>query len=191
MRAETDSAALRLPRFAVVMKVGPHSGMGLGDIAASKVDEERRLGVQYWGYSGTLCTPNRVHQFVSYVSSIQARPPSLLLIATTSPYASPVGHSMRYSADGVNFREFPGRVQLQGAQFAFVAQDLQPIGSDFMLDEYDVVGGKNDGKPLSIHLRQRVGKAFVRRASRIDKASPARLAFVAQLVAPYAIWLET
>lgn len=183
----------RLPPFAVVMKVGPHSGMSLSEIVASKVEEESRLGQHYWGYSGTLCHPKRVLEFVEYVRSLQELPPQLLLLETASNYDSSIGKINSFSTDCNRYEVFGGAVQLQGAEFAFVAQGLHSVDRDICLDEFDVVGGKNNGQPLSHHLRHRVNKAFVKRrpADEREMSQRCRLSYVAQLVSPFVIWLRS
>lgn len=190
MRELPKNAKFVLPPFAIVMKIGPHSGMSLNEIVESKYKEEAQYGVHYWGYSGTLCHPRRVLDFVSYVLSFKQGPPSLLLIETESNYTTSIGHINCFSKDSKNYEKFDGPIQLQGAQYAFVAQNLHRIDRDFQLDRYSVISGKNDGKPLSLHLRQRVNKAFVKRTPRAKTSHISHLAYMAQLSAPYVFWLK-
>jgi len=181
-----------LPMFGIVMKVGPHTGMSLDDIVESKFKEEARLGVHYWGYSGTSCRPRRVLEFVAYVLLRQRTPPSLLLLETQSDYASEkIGRIGTFSTDQREYRGFGAPVQLQGAQYAFVACGLQRVDQELRLDTYSVMGGRNDGRPLSQHLRYRVNKAFVRHGSEPASLESSRLACLAQLAEPYVIWLGT
>lgn len=178
-----------LPQLGIVMKVGPHSGMSLEQIVASKTEEESRLGVHYWGYSGTLCQPPRVIDFMAYAVAL-GQLVDLLLLETKSDYGSSIGHVSEFSRDGKTYEPFAGPVQLQGAQFAFVARDLTLVDQDLFLDDLVVVGGANDGRPLSQHLRSRVNKAFVRRANHAVDGTRARLALKARLVEPYVVWLR-
>lgn len=178
-----------LPSFGIVMKVGPHSGMSLAEIVETKHEEEAMHGVHYWGYSGTLCHPKRVVRFVQYVLSQQPTPPDLLLLETVSPYSSPIGGIKCFSRDSNAYEEFNAPVQLQGAEYAFVCRDLCRLDHDILLDSYQVVGGKNDGERLSKHLRFRVNKAFVRRSYGPASSHLARLAYRAELVEPYVLWL--
>ena len=182
------------PAFAVVMKVGPHSGMSLAEIAASKAEEERRLGRHFWGYSGSLCHPRRVVDFVAYARAMTETPVQLLLIETSSDYRSSIGKIAAFSTDQQHYTRFADAVQLEGAQFAFVARDLQRIDSDIDLDAFSVVGGRNDGRSLSQHLRHRINKAFVRTVTHAAAAARisarCRLAYSARLVEPFAVWLR-
>jgi hypothetical protein len=180
-----------LPAFGIVMKVGPHSGMSLAQIAESKRAEEAIGGVHYWGYSGTSCHPSRVRSFVLDVLARQAAAPVLLLLETRSGYTSPIGRIGRFSTDAGTYGAFDGPVQLQGAQYAFVCRNLRRMDCSFPADSYSVVGGTNDGALLSRHLRYRVSKAFVRRNEVVVSAQQARLAYAAELAEPYVIWLET
>lgn len=180
-----------LPLFGIVMKVGPHTGMSLSEIINSKYSEESRNGIHYWGYSGTLCHPKRVLEFMSYVLSLQTTPPDLLLLETSSRYNSPIGKIQRFSRDNDIYKDFNGPVQLQGAQYAFVCRNLRRMNYAFTLDSYSVVGGKSDGESLSRYLRHRVNKAFVRRNHMPASHHQSRLAYTAQFVAPYVLWLGT
>jgi hypothetical protein len=184
-----DLSNSSLPAFGIVMKVGPHSGMSLDQIVDSKRAEEADLGVHYWGYSGTSCHPRRVLEFVRYVLSVQWTPPTLLLLETDSAYRSHIGHARRFSRDGEAYETIASPVQLQGAQYAFVCRDLKDVNRCFPMDGYSVVGGKNDGVRLSAHLRHRVNKALVRKDTTPEGAAHARLAYQAQLVEPFVVWL--
>lgn len=181
---------MQLPQYAIIMKVGPHSGMSLEEILRSKQQEEQRGGCHYWGYSGTMCHPRRVIEFVSAVISETNRPPDLLLVATPSDYSSCLGPVGEYSTDGKVFHRFSTQVQLQGAQYAFVASNIRHIDQDIDLDDFEVVGGKNDGVRLSQHLRHRVNKACVRRCDNPRPSKKVRLAYLSSLVEPYAVWLR-
>jgi hypothetical protein len=189
---EASDAAHRieLPTFGIVMKVGPHSGMTLSEIAESKFNEETRGGVHYWGYSGTLCYPTRVSEFIEYALTFQSTPPQLLLIETNAQYSSPIGYIGRYSKDNIHFKTFPHPVQLQGAQYAFVCKSLRQVNMSFCLNSYSIVGGKKDGVTLDSYLRHRVNKACVKLRHVSSGSSNTKLAYIAQLVDPYVIWLK-
>lgn len=178
----------------IVMKVGPHSDMSLEDIILSKKEEEKIHGVHYWGYSGVFCQPKKTQQFCEHAVQMYGVAPKLILIETKSAYTSSIGMISRYSEDGKIFKEFLSPVQLQGAQFSFVAKNLMKLES-FDLDNYLVVGGKNDGKVLSQHLRYRVNKCFgiantEKKQSGNNKSKEEFNILTAELVYPYAIWLR-
>lgn len=178
-----------MPSFAIVMKVGPHSGMTLAEILETKHEEETVHGVHYWGYSGTACHPSRVIEFIRYVRAFQSMPPVLMLLETSSKYSSRIGKARSYSVHGGESHGLEEPIQLQGAQYAFVCVNLQRRDLEFSLDSYSVVGGKNDGVPLGEHLRSRVSKAFVRRKYVQSTSHVVRLAYTAELVEPYVISL--
>jgi hypothetical protein len=197
MRTEIEARAClcpALPQFGLVMKVGPHSGMSLSDIAASKYSEQDLYGIHYWGYSGTLCHPLRVLRHVEQAIAEQGSGPSLLLSGTRSKYQSSRGRMGSYSVDGHKYRELQPGVQLQGAQFALVATNLRAFDAKICMDHYLVQGGKNDSLPLSMHMRGRINKACVR-LSKPSATIPTsqriiRLAYKADLVHPYVVWLR-
>ena len=182
------------PKAIIVMKVGPHSNMSLSDIIISKKEEEKKHGVHYWGYSGVFCQPKPTKNFCEWAKKTYGEDPYLILIETKSSYNSDIGMITQYSEDNVIFKKFVEPVQLQGAQFSFVAKEIEMI-EGFDLNDYIVVGGKNDGKPLSQHLRYRVNKSFAKYKNNMedgtDKGLGVKMSVLgAKLVFPYAIWLK-
>ena len=168
----------------IVMKVGPHSNMSLDEIIESKNKEEIGNGVHYWGYSGVFCRPKQVQEFCKMPSKTT---PKLILIETKSSYNSDIGYINEYSSDNINYKKFKSPVQLQGAQFSFVAKNLRKFDK-FKLDDFIVVGGKNDGKPLSEHLVFRVNKCLGKYSKNSNDSELNVL--IADLVEPYAVWLK-
>lgn len=181
-----------LPKAAIIMKVGPHSNMSLESIIASKKAEEVIHGVHYWGYSGSFCRPVPTQNFCKWAKRTYGEDPSIILLETKSTYTSSIGYITKYSKDNRLFVPFQAPVQLQGAQFSFVAKNLRTIDS-FSPSKYIVYGGKNNGKTLSEHLRYRVNKSFALLNTSVqlgqDEQQNIRV-LVATLVEPYAIWLN-
>lgn len=180
------------PKAIIVMKVGPHSGMSLSDIITSKQEEEKIHGCHYWGYSGVFCRPKPTQQFCEWAKMFYKEYPKIVLIETKSAYKSNIGFIQQYSTNGDEYQLFNAPVQLQGAQFSFVAKELCEIQT-FRLSDYVVVGGKNDGLPLNDHLRFRVNKSFAN--LRTDTAEQTEVTeeirvLSANLVPPYAVWLK-
>ena len=170
----------------IVMKVGPHSDMSLDEIIDSKIEEEIGNGVHYWGYSGVFCRPKQVQEFCKN-SVLNNHSPKLVLIETKSSYSSSIGFINEYSEDNINYKKFKSPVQLQGAQFSFVAKNIRKY-NQFKLDDFIVVSGKNDGKVLSSHLKFKVNKCFAKyKGNSQDKEINV---LVADLVEPYAVWLK-
>lgn len=170
----------------IVMKVGPHSNMSLEEIIASKKKEEINNKVHYWGYSGVFCRPKQVQEFCKK-SVLNKHIPKLVLIETKNSYNSSIGYINTYSEDNINYKSFKSPVQLQGAQFSFVAKNIRKY-NNFRLDDFIVVGGKNDGKVLSSHLRFKVNKCFAKYVGKCNEKGIDVL--VADLVEPYAVWLK-
>lgn len=129
------------PKAIIVMKVGPHSNMNLSDIMKSKKEEEKIHGVHYWGYSGIFCRPNRTQEFCKWAKEKYHEEPTIVLLETKSTYKSTIGFIRKYSENGVHYQAFKNPVQLQGAQFSFVAKNIQEING-FRLSDYVVVAGK-------------------------------------------------
>lgn len=182
------------PNAVIVMKVGPHSDMSLADIIVSKKEEEKIHGVHYWGYSGVFCQPKPTKAFCDWAKKTYGEEPYLILIETKSTYKSDIGMITQYSEDNKIFKKFVAPVQLQGAQFSFVAKEIEMV-EEFDLDDYIVVGGKNDGKLLSQHLRYRINKSFAKLKNKTekdpDRGSSVKMSVLrAKLVYPYAVWLK-
>lgn len=180
------------PKAAIVMKVGPHSDMTLEDIIKSKQEEELKHGVHYWGYSGVFCQPQPTQAFCAWAKNKYGENPSIILVETKSPYNSSIGYIKQYSTDNKVYVPFQAPVQLQGAQFSFVAKDLMPLES-FAPSDYCVYGGKNNGKILTEHLRFRVNKSFaiLNTTAHTDREDLVQTnVLIATLVEPYAIWLK-
>ncbi len=183
---------LILPENIIIMKIGPHSNMTLNEIIESKQEEELFNGVHYWGYSGVFCQPKPTQEFCKKCSWGTNDTPSLVLIETKSPYKSSIGKINKYSSNGFQFTEFKNPVQLQGAEFSFVTKNLR-IVENFPLNIYNVVSGKNHGKPLLEHLRFRVNKSFATLSnddSRFQGMEKTTTVLMADFVEPYAIWLR-
>ncbi|MDD3048557.1 MAG: hypothetical protein PHQ89_01015 [Bacilli bacterium] len=178
----------RYPKNIIVMKVGPHSDMNLSDIIISKQNEENLHGVHYWGYSGVFCHPKKVQEFCKN-SKKENNKAMLILIETKSNYDSKIGYINSYSDDGKNFQLFSKPVQLQGATFSFVCKNIKEV-DQFSLSNYNVVGGKNDGKPLTEHLKFRVNKSFASLSNKMVDENKCQKVLEVELIEPYAIWLK-
>jgi len=170
----------------IVMKVGAHSGMSLKQIIDSKNAEEKRNEVHYWGYLGVFCRPLATQKFCQE-SAIKGHKPKIVLIETKSSYDSKIGFIEEYSEDNKIYKKFKAPVQLQGAEFSFVAKNIRKV-EGFKMDDFVVVGGKNDGKLLSQGLVFRVNKCF----GKYNKCTSSNEinVYVADLVEPYAVWLK-
>ena len=181
----------KYPKNIIIMKVGPHSSMSLDEIIISKREEELIHGVHYWGYSGVFCQPKPTQVFCKDCLADTGVAPVLVLLETKSPYESSIGMIKHYSTDGINYQKFDKPVQLQGAQFSFVAKNLRLV-RNFPLDLYEVVGGKNHGKGLLEHLRFRVNKslATLTKKPELKKSNQTATVLVADLAEPFAIWLK-
>jgi hypothetical protein len=177
------------------MKAGPHGAMSLNEIIKSKQDEEKIHGVHFWGYSGVFCHPKATQAFCYESLKNEKESVKLILIETKSPYSSQIGNIIHFSENGSDYKEFKGPVQLSGAQFSFVAKNLRKY-NNFCIDDYIVVGGKNNDLPLNKHLKFRVNKAFAKldKFNERDKENGQKEAkqsvLVADLAEPYCIWLK-
>lgn len=176
----------------VFMKAGAHSGYDLGEIFEMKKREEHSCGRFYWGYSGTLCHPSRVHRFVSQLNSrghSSSDPaPMLVLAYTASAYSSNIGKLTEYSVDGRVWFPLHPEVSLTGCQYAVVGRHLRPVDITIDLNKYKTVSGEKIGKPLGEYIRYRVNKACA--IFHPDGALPqrnVRVLYVGELISPYCV----
>ncbi len=170
------------------MKVGPHNKMSLEEIILSKQKEQQEHKVHFWGYSGVFCTPKKTQEFCKWAKETYQEEPTLILLETKSSYESNIGFIKKYSTDNINFQNFSKPVQLQGAQYSFVAKNMKK--TTIKLSDYTVVSGKNNGQPLDKHLRFRINKSFAQLNQKFHTDSPQISVYSATLVPPYAIWLK-
>lgn len=180
----------KLPKNIIVMKVGPHNDMSLNEIVFSKIEEEKIHGKHFWGYSGVFCTPKATQEFCKKCYEEDKVYPTLILVETKSSYKSIIGKIDYYSVDSKEYIKFDYPVQLQGAQFSFVAKKISVIDK-FPLSKYKVVGGKNDGIPLLDHLRFRVNKSFATLNDHLNVDTRYVRVLAAELVPPYSVWLKS
>lgn len=178
------------PKNIIIMKVWPHSNMSLNEIIESKENEEKIHWVHYWWYSGVFCQPKPTKNFCENSIKTTGIAPSLVLLETKSAYQSSIGKVKKYSSNNIDYYEFKQPVQLQGAEFSFVAKNLREV-KDFHLEAYEVVGGKNNQKALLEHLKFRVNKSFATlHTNKNTNIWKTVTVLIADLVEPFALWLK-
>lgn len=176
------------------MKVGPHSGMSLSEIVQSKLEEEDRLGFHFWGYSGSLCRPDLVLDFVNFSISKNGRPPLLILLETKSKFKNNIGKIKKFSTDQTIYTHFNQPVQLQGADFSFVAKELFSPREELDLSQFIVFNRNPTTEPIRLHkyLRYRVSKACAEFSPEGEGhiSNNIRPFMIAKLEKPYVVWLK-
>jgi hypothetical protein len=161
-----------------------------------KKREEYSYGRFYWGYSGTLCHPSRIHHFVKQINifgSNDSGSTSIILVLAYTPsiYFSKIGRINQYSVDKKVWFSLPSDVLLTGCQYAIVGKDLKRIDSTIDLNNYTTVLGDKIGKPLGEYIRYHVNKAcaiFYPNSSLQEKI--VRVAYVGELISPYCVYVR-
>jgi len=183
-------------RSIVFMKAGSHSGYDLDEIFEIKKREEYSYGRFYWGYSGTLCHPSRIHYFVRQLnlcggSNSEPAPPMLVLAYTPSIYFSKIGRITQYSVDRKVWFSLPSEVLLTGCQYAIIGKNLRRVDITIDLNEYKTVLGEKIGKPLGEYIRYHVNKAcavFCPDSSLQQRN--VRVAYIGELISPYCVYVR-
>lgn len=179
-------------RSILAMIVGPHSGFSLQDIVRIKQEEDSRLGVFYWGYSGTHCHPQRVQDFARQTQSQDGKSPMLVMLETRVPYVSKsVGRIARVSVDGIVFDPLNDAVTLIGCTAALTCTNLRSRNTYIDLNEYAVADGARQGTPLGKYMRYQLNKACAVRTLGERSIEPRviRVTATADLVPPYCVYL--
>ena len=176
----------------VFMKAGSHSGDTLREIIDFKIDEQRKTGRFYWGYSGSLCHPKRVRDFIEE-SKRRNLEVSLVLSSTTSEYSPPYFRRVReISVDSKTWNPIPKHVNLWNCKYALVAKGLRRIDAKIRLGDYIVATGRSRGRPLDGFIRGRVSKACAflnstHRHHKISSSAPS-VQYQAAIVPPYSVY---
>jgi len=174
------------------MKAGPHSGFDLEQIFDMKKREEKLHDVFFWGYSGTLCHPHSVLEFVQHSTSRHSEPPVLVLEETKSKYVSSIGRIKKYSLNGRSYYPLPKGIYLTGCTYAVIGKGLEKVHFALDLNRYKLVNGKRKGEPLGGYIRYHVNKGCATLFSTAAD-TPKRfvqISYVANLVTPYCVFLR-
>jgi len=174
------------PSRVIVMKVGVHLSEPWRAIVERKLAEERAAGVAYWGYGGSVCHPlTQVQPFAE-----QGLPVAVLMIRTVSDFLGNSTPAVAESRDGRAWEPIPQGVTTSG-RYALILRSLRETTEELDLGAYEVAIGPKDGTPLTSYLRGRVDKACARLASTPRGSDRLRVVLRADLVAPYAVVLQT
>jgi len=174
------------PSRVIVMKVGVHLGEPWEAIVERKLAEERAAGVAYWGYGGSVCHPiTQVQPFAEHGLSV-----AVLMVRTRSDFLGNSTPAVAASVDGGSWEPIPPGVTTSG-RYALVLRSLRKVTEEIDLGAYEVAIGPKEGTPLASYLRGRVDKACARLASIPRSSDRLKVVLRAELVAPYAVVLNT
>ncbi len=173
------------------MKVGFHGQESLSEIVARKVEEEARAGRIFWGYGGSLCHPAK--QVLPFVKRVLSSGTAVRLVMPTTVSKCEIAptESREFSEDGLVWQPLPKGVSVRACRYALVIRNLRVLEEFVDLSQFSVGIGPNMGKPLSDYIRGRVDKACAYPCQcEARVATPVRVGLVADLVAPFAVFLR-
>jgi hypothetical protein len=184
------SLQLDPPDAMVVIKAGVHDSEGLASIIERKQREEAASGACYWGYGGTLCDPIKQVQPFAARCAESGITVAVVMPITPSPHHGEGIAASELSTDRSTWLPIPPAVRVTGSTKALVFRDLRWTTLPLDLAAYDVAAGSYAGRPLTDYLRHRIDKACARLARSPGDAQPTQV-LVAELVAPYAVYVRT
>ena len=182
----------RLPRHCVLMKVGSHGDESFDAILDRKAKEAAKVGYMLWGYSGTLLDARRVREYLGSVAE-PGLAPQLLLIETSSPFFNSPHQSAVFSLDRALWFHLPSGVGTRGCDKAIICASLRRTSFDLDLSLYQVAIGPSQGRLVSSYLKSRTDKvcAALSDQGRAESPTLVRVSWVAEILAPYSVYLKT
>lgn len=178
----------------VFMKVGTHADEPLPNIFARKRREIDEAGYALWGYGGGTCHPLTAVQpfarnFVRDDGTIY-----LVMHPMESHHYAVSERASEFSADGAEWEEVPGSINVIGSRFAMKIDTLEENDFELPLAGTRVAVGPQIGRRGDRYVRGRVDKACLEVTEEPvepDEAPPMHIQLVARLVEPYAVLLRS
>ncbi|MER8953412.1 hypothetical protein NKH98_11870 [Mesorhizobium sp. M0833] len=177
------------------MKVGTHAQESLADIIKRKTKEIEDEGMAFWGYGGTTCHPLSMVQPFAEMFQKKGQPIHLIMQEMDSRHSKDPVRADQYSIDHVNWVDIPSGIHVLGSKYALVLKTLQKDKFQLHLDQTRVPVGPSAGRVGTRYLRGQVDKACLevldhREISNEDDAKEVDISLVAELEAPYAVFLR-
>jgi hypothetical protein len=178
----------------IFMKVGTHAQESLEHIIERKRKEIADAGFALWGYGGSTCHPASMVQPFAKSFEKKGRAIYLCMEEMDSRHFAAQLRAEQSSPDGLEWTDIPNTVNVLGSRFALVIRDLKSESIDLPLAETRVAVGSKQGRPGNLYISGRVDKACLEvmgdpRVAR-DAAETKHISLVAQLAAPYAVFLR-
>lgn len=177
------------------MKVGPYCGYSLDEIINIKMEEQKKIGKFFWGYSGVFCRPNVVNNLVSYANKEKIK---VLFVETISNFIpATVDRFTHFSKDSNIWEEIPKEVLLVGNRnrphFAICANNLEKVDMELDLSRYVTLKGMfpNEDQRFDKYFKYRVDKACGV-INKTDDVSPKliKVRYISELVEPYSVYIK-
>jgi hypothetical protein len=173
------------------MKAGFHAEEHLSQILERKLEEQRALGVLYWGYGGSLCHPLTQVQPHAQAAARMGSSVRVLFVETASKPSLNKTSASEWSSDSTEWWALPETVKVTSSKHALVLRHLRLEPQVIDLNAYQVAQGPSIGTLLSRYFRGRVDKACA-----VHAESPQLPSYAVQVVAqaelhePYSVFLR-
>ncbi len=175
------------------MKVGNHALEPLDKIIPRKTREIEEAGFSFWGYGGNTCHPERMVQ--PFAKSYEQRGSVIYLCMEpmdSKHHADPI-RADEFSVDGMDWKEIHPAINVLGSRYALVVKNLREQKFELPLARTRVALGNSMGLSGSKYIKGRVDKAcleIIGQATDATEAPPVEIRYVAELVAPYAVYVR-
>ena len=175
------------------MKIGTHAQEDLADIIERKRKEIEHTGLAMWGYGGNTCHPTSMVQPFAKAHVSAGRRIILAMEPMDSKHFAEQVRAEYFSSDGIDWSEVPEDINVLGSRYALCVRSLEQTEDQIDLGMTRVALGNSKGKRGSKYVRGRVDKACLEITNDIDSPEDhliKPIGFVAELVAPFAVFLK-
>lgn len=179
------------------MKVGTHADEALEDIVERKRREIDKAGYALWGYGGNTCHPTTMVQPFARDYEMRGQTIHLVMQPMQSNHFAVTARAEEMSADGVSWDPIPKPIDVVGSRFALAIKGLHETQLELPLGHTRVAAGLKRGRRGDMYIRGRVDKAVLEIVDEDDlelpeaaEATVKQIGLVAELVAPYAVFVR-
>jgi hypothetical protein len=178
------------------MKVGTHAQETLQDIIARKTREIEQAGYAMWGYGGSTCHPKSTVQPFARSYSKKGQTIYLCMQEMESKHFAEPIRADEFSTDCSEWASVPDPINVLGSRYALTVSNLRAEEFELPLAQTRVAIGNCAGRAGSRYIRGHVDKACLEMTDggppdeADDGPKIIRIGLVADLVAPYAVFLR-
>ncbi len=178
------------------MKVGTHADEPLSAIVERKRREIEDAGYALWGYGGNTCHPTTMVQPFARDYEVRGQTIHLVMQPMQSNHFAVTARAEEMSSDGVSWQPIPEPIAVVGSRFALAIRDLRETELELPLGHTRVAAGLKRGRRGDHYIKGRVDKAVLEIVDDdldlpdADEAAVKQIGLVAELVAPYAVFVR-
>ena len=177
------------------MKVGMHAQESLDDIVERKLREIELNGRATWGYGGSSCHPLTMVQPFAAHHAQEGRPIHLVMEPMKSKHNHEPVRATQWSVDNEEWEDIPQGLDALGSNYALIIGGLHAEEFELPLDQTRVGHGRSAGKQGSLYIKGQCDKACLEYVDdtpppNADRKQVKSIGLVAQLIAPYAVFLR-